>query len=108
MTAPLNLSQKRGPSVWEQHDRTPSWELIAFASGAVLAGSAWWLRSRRAWLIPAAATAVTVGLVGRAAGRVIVAMNQRCARRPDHDEMLDQALDESFPASDPPAMTYGV
>ena len=103
MTAPLNLSQKRGPSVWDAHHSTPSWELVALASGAVLAASAWRLRSQRAWLIPAAATVVTMGLVGRAAGRAIVASTERTASDRDREEMLDHTLEESFPASDPPA-----
>jgi hypothetical protein len=104
MSTPLNLTLKRGPSVWD--DRSgwrPNWGAYGVAAGAVLASLAVHRRANRHWLM-----GLTLGVVGTClvAGRFMStvkagARQRGVVRGVRKDRVVDRASEDSFPASDP-------
>ena len=104
MSTPLNLTLKRGPSVWDEpRTSRTNWRAYGVAAGAALASLALRPRASRQWLIGAG-----LGVVGTflLAGRVI-SIVQAGRRKLDvvrgarKDHLVDAASEDSFPASDP-------
>lgn len=112
MSQPLNLTPARGPSVWERLERESTmnrYSLATIASGAALMASVLARpsggRAQRRW-------AATLGVACMAAGFVCHSGSRRVSEalgrlfRPgasEHDDAIDRALSDSFPASDAPA-----
>jgi hypothetical protein len=104
MSSPLNLTLKRGPSVWDEPSRSPAnWRACGVAAGAALATLALHPRANRRWLIGAGLGVVATFLL---AGRFISTV-QAGRRKLDvvrtvrNDHLVDAASEDSFPASDP-------
>ena len=105
MSTPLNLTLTRGPSVWDEPRTSPtSWRACGVAAGAAFASLALRRHANRHWLIGAG-----LGVVGALlnAGRLRSTMKAG-RRRLDvvrgvrEDRLVDEASEDSFPASDPP------
>ena len=104
MSTSLNLTLKRGPSVWDEPRTSPTnWRAYGIAAGAAIASLALRPRANRHWLIGAG-----LGVVGTflLAGRFIsIAQAGRrkldVVRRLRNDHLVDAASEDSFPASDP-------
>lgn len=105
MDAPLNLTPARGPSVWDKpRQSTDPWQVAAVATGVLLVTAGWPFRSRASQL------AASAGLVGLALGlrgdrlpAALASLRHWFVVGKDADEQLDQTLEASFPASDPPS-----
>jgi hypothetical protein len=104
MTRPLNLSPSRGPSVWDRLDRESKLERIgsgAVAAGTALAAYAMWGSRRHRWVL-------TLGIACLAAGLLRQRRFPKGLRRGQHvdpsEDVIDQTLADSFPASDPPSI----
>src|SRR5262245_16009444 len=106
MSTPLNLTQSRGPSVWDaQRTSTATWRACGVTAGAALASLA--LRRRANWrLLLGAGLGVAAAslLAGRVASTIKTGRRRlavvRGVRR--NDQLVDEASADSFPASDPP------
>ena len=104
MSTPLNLTLKRGPSVWDGPPTSPThWRAYGVAAGAVLASLALHPRANRQWLIGAG-----LGVVGAflLAGRCMSTVQEGkrklgVGRGVRKDHLVDAASEDSFPASDP-------
>lgn len=123
MDTPRNLTPERGPSVWDNPPRsTPYWPIVALAAVAVAAGVAWRYRSFGKALavrgagLSGAALAFATSPAGRRFASVLME-RWLTTRRPAQvdrpkdgarlaDGVVDDALEDTFPASDPPALTY--
>jgi hypothetical protein len=103
MATPLNLTLKRGPSVWEEPKAAPSsWRLYGAIAAAVLAGLAFGSRSNRARLLGLAVGLGGASLLGDRLVSTIAAAGEflaACGGR--KDQIVDRASEDSFPASDP-------
>jgi hypothetical protein len=92
---PLNLRVLRTPVA--KGTRTPSSHTIQllglFSSGVLLLAAS---KRRGRFVIPAAAALASGSIAALAA---IVARRRRCAR----EAKIDERIEQSFPASDPPA-----
>ena len=107
MATPLNLTLKRGPSVWDTQRTWPTdWRLYGAIAGAFVAGFALRRRASPRWMI-----GLGLGIIGSSllAGRVSSTVSAgarqlgvgRAARK---DRVVDRASQDSFPASDAPAV----
>lgn len=107
MNAPMNLTPQRGPSVWEKpaYTTNPA-RLGTIAAGAALVGLGWPLGSTRARIVTGAGLLLmALGLSGKLAGASPFRTAKDWLSRDRQGEAdLDDALDASFPASDPPAV----
>jgi hypothetical protein len=104
VAAPLNLTLKRGPSVWDERPtQRLDWRLYGVAAGAALATMAMGPRANRRWLM-----GLAVGIFGACVfadrlASTITARARRCGvlRGDGKDSVVDSASEDSFPASDP-------
>jgi hypothetical protein len=106
MEAPLNLTAARGPSVWNK-PRTIEEPLraAAAATGFLLLSAGFPYRSRTARMTGA------LGLIGLVLGMrceqrvpaAVVSMRKWLSGQEKVEATMDRTLEESFPASDPPA-----
>ena len=109
MPQPLNLTPARGPSVWERLDRESTmdrYSLAAIASGAALMASVLGRRSvGRTWAAAFGAACMAAGCVCHSGSRRLPEVLGRLLRpgASEHDDAIDRALSDSFPASDAPA-----
>jgi hypothetical protein len=121
MDTPRNLTPERGPSVWDKPPGPSSyWPIVALAAVAVAAGVAWRYRSfGKALVVKGAGLGgMVLGFATSPAGRrfaSILMERWSNTRRPAEVVRLrdgrlvddvDDALEDTFPASDPPALTY--
>lgn len=108
MEAPLmNLTPDRGPSVWNAPRSTAmNWPMAAIAGGSLLAAYAWRNRSsHRALFAGLGLGSLACGLLaGSNSQRFTSAWNRlRPMTEPVIDD-VDRASEDSFPASDAPAL----
>ena len=104
MATPLNLTLKRGPSVWDTpHKQRSDWRLYGVATGAALASVAMRPRANRVWLM-----GLAVGILGTSLfADPLTSAITACARRfgvwrgAGKDSVVDRGSEDSFPASDP-------
>ena len=103
MATPLNLTLKRGTSVWEEPNAGPSpWRLYGVVGAAVLAGLAIGSRSNRSRLFGLAVGVAGASLLADRLASTIAAVGQAVADRGARkDRIVDRASEDSFPASDP-------
>jgi hypothetical protein len=104
MEPSLNLRLDRGPSVWNRLDQRSTerqGQLMLVAAGVLLA--VWWLRrgsKRTLWPL-----AIAAGVAGMTWSGF--SFSNRRAAQPragsQNDTMVDVAVADSFPASDPPS-----
>lgn len=110
MDTPRNLTPHRGPSVWVHPPQaSPYWPIVALAGVAVAAGLAWRYRSiAKAIVTRSAWVGGLVGLVASPTGRRVanILVDRWTRDRRSADAVVDTALEGSFPASDPPALSY--
>jgi len=111
MDSPRNLTPQRGPSVWTNPPRSsPHWPVVALAAAAIVVGVAWKYRSfGKALLIKGAGLGgMVLGFAASPAGRRVadILTERWAAARRTPDLVVDHALEDTFPASDPPALTY--
>src|SRR5690349_11736769 len=105
MAESLNLTLKRGPSVWDdQRGWTSHWRAYGLVTGAVLAAAALQPRGSRSWL---AGLAFGVAAASLLAGRFTETVEAgthhlRTLRGGRKDHLVDRASEDSFPASDAP------
>lgn len=106
MGTPLNLTLKRGPSIWEDQRTSFSdyWRVYGVAAGAAIAALAMQPRTNRSWLLGLAlGVAGTALLAGRFSTTIADATRQITRLRTTRkDHVVDTASEDSFPASDPP------
>ncbi len=102
MSRSLNLTAERGgPSVWERPTPAAPWGLAAVALGAAMLSLAW-RRPRNAWLMSAGMSSLALGVLSSIPANDIL-MRARARRSAVAADPLDEALRETFPASDTPA-----
>jgi hypothetical protein len=103
MATPLNLTLKRGPSVWEKPKPGPSpWQVYGALGGALLVGLAIGSRSNRSRLLGLALGIAGASLFADRLASTIGAGSQFLADRGARkDRIVDRASEDSFPASDP-------
>ncbi len=106
MTMPLNLTLKRGPSVWDDRPTSPAidWRMGGVAAGTMLAMLALRPMAGRRWLLGLAVGLSATSLLARPFSSVIDAGARRLqtGRRRKDQVLVDRASEDSFPASDPP------
>jgi hypothetical protein len=106
MDASLNLTPARGPSVWDKPQPTVDpWRVAAITTGLVLMGAGWPYRSR-AGQVRTGLGLLALALGMRCEGRIpsaVVSMKQWMNQDRHVEAQVDRTLEESFPASDPPA-----
>jgi hypothetical protein len=101
---PLNLTLKRGPSVWdERHTQRLDWRVYGVAAGAALASVAMRPRANRWWLMGLAVGTLGACVFADRLASTITAGARRCGVLPGDgpDSVVDSASEDSFPASDP-------
>ena len=105
MDVPLNLTEVRGPSVWDTPSRPEhSWQGIATTTGLLLVTSAWPFRSRSSRVIAAVGVlGVALGLSGKRLPEVMASIRDWHADDAANEAKMDSTLAQSFPASDPPS-----
>ncbi len=100
----LNLTPERGPSVWDELHKPPAMsagQYAAIAGGALLIASSVRRRSSRdAWIAALGMSWIAGALFYR---RPMAAIGLRLKHRRQSFDALDQTLNDSFPASDPPS-----
>jgi hypothetical protein len=100
----LNLTPERGPSVWHELHKEPAMspgQYAAIAGGALLIASSVRRRSNRdAWIAALGMGCIAGALFYR---RPLAAISLRLKQSRQSFDALDQTLDDSFPASDPPS-----
>jgi hypothetical protein len=103
MTASLNLTPARGPSVWERPEAIAEpWQAATLVGGAILAGCAWPFRSRTSRLLGGAGLlTMAVALTGKWDTVAVESLRQWLKAMRDGDDEVDRTIDASFPASDP-------
>lgn len=101
-----NLTPDRSrPSVWDVSRRPGTWQVAALLSGAVLITGG--MATRRRWKPVVGGLAVlALGLFGSAIAREYEGRRsaERSKRRAAASDVLDDALMQTFPASDPVAI----
>jgi hypothetical protein len=106
MTAPLNLTLKRGPSVWDDLSTSPAidWRLGGVAAATMLAMVALRPRASRRWLLGLAlGLTATSFLAGPFSSAIEANVRRfRAGRRLKDQVLVDRVSEDSFPASDPP------
>ncbi len=107
-SAPANLTPTRGPSVWDRPAPRLQWkdidveQWLEIAAGLALAAAGLTRRSRGGVLLAiAGGTLVARGLLG--SGDVTALRARLQSARATAANAVDDALQETFPASDPPA-----
>jgi len=112
MSQPLNLTPARGPSVWERLERESTlnrYSLATIASGAVVMASVLARpsagRAQRTWAAALGITCIAAGFVSHSGSRRVSEALGRLFRpgASGHDDAIDRASSDSFPASDAPA-----
>ncbi len=112
MDTPRNLTPQRGPSVWTAHPSrsSPHWPMVALVAVAIAAGVAWRYRSFGKALMTKGVGlgGMVLGFAMSPAGHQVahILMGRWAATRRPPDLVVDRALEDTFPASDPPALTY--
>lgn len=104
MSTPLNLTLKRGPSVWDHRSTWPSnWPANGVAAGVTFATIVTAQRSKRPWLMGLALGIAGAYLLagGFSSSLKARARQLRVLRSGHNDRAVDRASEESFPASDP-------
>jgi hypothetical protein len=103
MSTSLNLTLKRGPSVWDDRPVSPTknWRALGVAAGAVLASLALRPRTNRYWLIGVGLGVAGAYLVGDRFASTMTAGMRRIFPGGRDDLAVDRASEDSFPASDP-------
>jgi hypothetical protein len=104
MSTSLNLTLKRGPSVWEHQSSWPSnWPAYGVVAGVMFATLVTAPRSKRPWLMGLALGIAGAWLLtdGFASSLQASARQFRVLRGGHNDRAVDRASEESFPASDP-------
>jgi hypothetical protein len=102
MSTPLNLTLKRGPSVWDDRPVSPTknWRAFGVAAGAVLASLALRPHANRRWLIGVGLGVAGACLLGDRFASTTSAGMRRIFTGVRNDA-VDRASEDSFPASDP-------
>lgn len=111
MDTPLNLTPERGASVWDAPPSpSPLWPVVAAAGLIIVASLAWRYRSVGKSIVTKSAAlggmliGVATSPIGRKVTSVIVQhLSEHQARQ---EARVDAALEDTFPASDPPAVSY--
>ena len=111
MDTPLNLTPERGASVWDAPPSpSPLWPIVAAAGVIIFASLAWRYRSVGKSIVTKSAAlggmliGVATSPIGRKVTNVIVQhLSEHQARQ---EARVDAALEDTFPASDPPAVSY--
>lgn len=104
MATPLNLTLKRGPSVWDTPQKQQSdWRVYGVAAGAALAIMAMRPRANRLWLMGLAFGTLGTSLFADRLASTITAGARRLGVRRSawQDNVVDRGSEDSFPASDP-------
>jgi hypothetical protein len=104
VATPLNLTLKRGPSVWDTPRKQRSdWRVYGVATGAALATMAMRPRANRWWLM-----GLAFGILGtclfadRLTSTIRAGAGRLGVRRGAwKDSVVDRGSEDSFPASDP-------
>ena len=108
MTAPMNLTLKRGPSVWDEPPNAPfNWRLAAATAGMLITGLGLVSRAPRSnWIVSLGLCSVALSLLGGRMSATVQASSRALRRtgRTAQDHDVDRALEDSFPASDPPPL----
>jgi hypothetical protein len=105
MSTPLNLTLKRGPSVWDhQRQRRSAWPVYGVAAALTFAALATARRGHRPWLMGVVLGIAATGLLagGFSSSLRVGARQLRLLRGGHNDRLVDRDSEDSFPASDPP------
>ncbi len=106
MEPSLNLTPRRGPSVWDVEAETSHVQLFGLAAGVALAALAFGAGSGRRGRIAGIAAGATLALMYGSLYRRLetLRIQTQTRRRIREGEQLDHTLRQSFPASDPTAV----
>jgi hypothetical protein len=107
----MNLTLKRGPSVWDDRPGAAvNWRVAAAAGGLVITAVALSSRSRHSnWVAGLGLCGVAASLLtGRWSSTFQAGCRAlRVVGRTPPDRVVDRASEDSFPASDPTAHSVG-